>query len=153
MSRISFFVVPPPSLGTSVSSAPRAAIWSSFSLLNASDVTMRIRYPLAAQTSARDAPVLPPVYSTTVPPGWRRPSSSARAMTAWAIRSFMLPVGFSHSSLTSTEAQPGGTTRRSGTRVVDPTASRRLMGGAALAGGMAATLLQPAVPGDSESNP
>ena len=42
MSRISFFVVSPPSLGTSVSSAPSADIWSSLSRLNASDVTMRM---------------------------------------------------------------------------------------------------------------
>jgi hypothetical protein len=43
MSRISFFVVRPPSLGTSVSSAPSAVMWSSLSRLNASDVTMRRR--------------------------------------------------------------------------------------------------------------
>jgi len=43
MSRISFFVVRPPSLGTSVSSAPYAAIWSSFSRLKASELTMRMR--------------------------------------------------------------------------------------------------------------
>ncbi len=118
MSRISFFVVLPPSLATSVSSAPSAAIWSSFSRLNASDVTMRRRYPFAAQTSASDAPVLPPVYSTTVPPGFSRPSASAREIRASAARSFMLPVGFSHSSLTRTSAQPGGTTRRSRTSEV-----------------------------------
>ncbi len=43
MSRMSFFVVRPPSLGTSVSSAPSAAMWSRFSRLNASEVTIRIR--------------------------------------------------------------------------------------------------------------
>src|SRR5262249_14144414 len=42
-----------------------------FSWLNASEVTMRMRYPRAAHTSASDVPVLPPVYSTTVPPGRR----------------------------------------------------------------------------------
>jgi len=44
MSRISFLVVTPPSLGTSVSSAPSAAIWSRFSRLNASEVTIRMRW-------------------------------------------------------------------------------------------------------------
>jgi hypothetical protein len=43
MSRMSFFVVRPPSLGTSVSSAPSAAMWSSFSRLNASELTIRMR--------------------------------------------------------------------------------------------------------------
>jgi hypothetical protein len=41
--RISFFVVRPPSLETSASSAPSAAIWSSFSGANASDVTILMR--------------------------------------------------------------------------------------------------------------
>src|SRR5262245_21882995 len=39
----------------------------------------------------------------------------------------MLPVGFSHSSLTKTSAQPGGTTLCSRTRDVLPIASRRCM--------------------------
>ena len=43
MSRISFLVVRPPSLGTSVSSAPSATMWSRFSWLNASEVTIRMR--------------------------------------------------------------------------------------------------------------
>ncbi len=129
MSRISFFVVLPPSLGTSTSAAPSAAIWSRFSWLKASDVTIRMRYPFAAQTSASDAPVLPPVYSTTVPPAFSRPSASAREITAFAIRSFMLPVGFSHSSLTRISAQPGGTTLRSRTREVFPMAWRMSMTG------------------------
>ncbi len=43
MSRISFFVVRPSSLGTSSSSAPSAAIWSRFPRLNASELTIRIR--------------------------------------------------------------------------------------------------------------
>ena len=108
MSLMSFFVVRPPSLGTIVSSAPSARIWSSFSRAKASDVTIFRRYPFAAQTSASDAPVLPPVYSTTVPPGLSRPSRSAAAIAAWAIRSFMLPVGFSHSHLTTILATVAG---------------------------------------------
>lgn len=39
-------------------------------------------------------PVLPPVYSTTAPPGIRRPSRSGASIISSAIRSFMLPVGF-----------------------------------------------------------
>ena len=68
--------------------------------------------------------MLPPVYSTTVSPGFSRPSASAREITACAIRSFRLPVGFSHSSFTKISAQPGGTTLRSRTIEVLPTASR-----------------------------
>ena len=83
---------------------------------------------MAAQTSASDVPVLPPVYSTTVSPGFSRPSSSAREITACAIRSFMLPVGFSHSSFTRISAQSGGTTLRSRTIDVFPMAWRMSMG-------------------------
>ena len=38
-------------------------------------------------------PVVPAVYSTTVPPGGSRPAAAARSTMARAIRSFMLPVG------------------------------------------------------------
>lgn len=38
------------------------------------------------------------------------------------MRSFMLPVGFSHSSFTHTSAHPGGTTLRSLTSDVFPMA-------------------------------
>jgi len=67
----------------------RAAMWSRFSALKASEVTMWIRYPLAAHS---------------------RPSASARERTACAIRSFMLPVGFSHSSFARMRAPLAGTT-------------------------------------------
>jgi hypothetical protein len=79
-----------------------------------------MRYPLTAQTNAKDVPVLPPVYSTTVSPGFRRPSASARPMAVIAMRSFMLPVGFWYSSFTTIFAQPGGTTRPSSTSAVLP---------------------------------
>src|SRR2546422_4228681 len=45
-------------------------------------------------------------------------------MTACAIRSFKLPVGFCHSSLTKTSAQLGGTTFMRRTRDVFPIARR-----------------------------
>src|SRR5215472_4376435 len=102
-------------------------MWSSFSRLNASELTMRIRYPFTAHTRASEVPVLPPVYSTTVSPGFSRPSASARAITASAIRSLTLPVGFSHSSLARMRAAFGGTTLRKRTSDVWPMASRTSM--------------------------
>src|SRR3954463_15412938 len=81
---------------------------------------MRMRYPFAAQTKASDVPVLPPVYSTTVSPGRSLQSASARVITDKAIRSFMLPVGFSGSTLTSISRPLFG----SGTSHVFPVASR-----------------------------
>src|ERR1043165_6936948 len=69
-------------------------------------------------------PVVPAVYSTTVPPGRRRPSASAASIAARAMRSFMLPVGFAASSLISSRAAPGGTMRRSSTSGVLPMPSK-----------------------------
>src|SRR2546427_4542878 len=60
-------------------------------------------------------PVVPAVYSTTVPPGGSLPSAAARSTMARATRSFMLPVGLADSSLATTRAEAGGTTRRSST--------------------------------------
>jgi hypothetical protein len=102
-------------------------MWSRFSLLKASDVTIWSGIPFAAHTKASDTPVLPPVYSTTEPPGFSRPSVSAASTMASAIRSFMLPVGFSYSSLTKMRALPGGTRCRSGTRRVWPIVARMVM--------------------------
>ncbi len=53
-------------------------------------------------------------------PGCSRPSPAAASMAAWAIRSFMLPVGLAHSSLAMTRADPGGTTRTNSTSGVFP---------------------------------
>jgi hypothetical protein len=50
--------------------------------------------PLTAAASARPAPVFPLVGSTTVPPGSRRPSSSATSSIFMAGRSFTDPPGF-----------------------------------------------------------
>jgi hypothetical protein len=71
-----------------------------------------------------EAPDLPPVYSTTVPPGFHRPSASARAIASRVIRSWKLPVGFSHSSFAGPSAQPGGATLPSRTREAFPIACR-----------------------------
>ena len=45
-------------------------------------------------------------------------------MVAAAMRSFMLPVGFCHSSFTAMLAQPGGMTRRNSTSGVFPMDSK-----------------------------
>ena len=84
---------------------------------------------MAAQTKASDTPVLPPVYSTTAPPGARRPSAAAASTIARAIRSFMLPVGFSLSSLSSTRTPVAGTTRCRRTNEVSPMQESRSRGG------------------------
>src|SRR5688500_18518236 len=117
---ISASVMRPPSLGTSVTVAPKACIVRRFSSLNASEKTTWSLYSRAAHTKAREIPVVPAVYSTTVSPGRRRPLAAAAWTAARAMRSFMLPVGLAHSSLTRTRADPGGTTRRSDTKGVLP---------------------------------
>lgn len=76
---------------------------------------MRKRCPLAAHTRASDAPVLPPVYSTTVPPVRNRPFPSARSITARVNRFFMPPVGFFHSSFTQISPHSSDTIFRRGT--------------------------------------
>jgi hypothetical protein len=53
-------------------------------------------------------------------------SDQAVALSA-EVRSFMLPVGFSHSSFTKMSAQPAGTTFRSLTSDVFPMALRMSM--------------------------
>ena len=95
-----------------------------FSSLKASEKTKWARYPRAAQTRASEMPVVPDVYSTTVPPGASRPSAAARSTIARAIRSFMLPVGLADSSFATTRAAPAGTTRWSSISGVLPIASR-----------------------------
>ena len=82
------------------------------------------RYPFAAQISDSDTPVLPPVYSTTRLPGLRRPERSPASIIASAMRSFMLAVGFSLSSLISRRAQPLGTIRRNAMSEVPPMCER-----------------------------
>ena len=83
-----------------------------------------MRYPSALATKAMEMPVVPAVYSTTVPPGGRRPLAAARSTIVRARRSFMLPVGLAYSSLATTRALPAGTTRRSSTSGVFPIALR-----------------------------
>src|SRR4030095_4310762 len=82
--------------------------------------------PRAAQTNAREMPVVPAVYSTTVPSAARRPLASARSMAVFAMRSFMLPVGFAHSSLATTRAEPAGTIFFNSTSGVLPMPPRTL---------------------------
>lgn len=79
--------------------------------------TLRSRPPSRLVRSDRryrlaETPVLPPVYSTTEPPRARRPFASAASIIASAIRSLILPVGFSLSSLTSMRAPLSSPTLR-----------------------------------------
>ena len=69
-------------------------------------------------------PVLPPVYSTTVPPGFNSPARLAPSMAARANLSFIDPVGFVPSTLATIRAWPSGTTRWSSTSGVFPMVSR-----------------------------
>ena len=71
--------------------------------------------------------MLPPVYSITEAPGRRRPSFSAASTIASAILSFMLPVGFSYSSLIRTLALPSGTILCNGISLVRPIMARTVM--------------------------
>ncbi len=80
-------VTAPPTLGTTIRSAPKARIVRSFSWEKASEETSLIGYPLTEQTKASDEPVLPPVNSTTVIPGRRSPRASAPSIIARAMRS------------------------------------------------------------------
>ena len=66
--------------------------------------------------------------ATTEPPAVRRPSTSAASIMASAIRSFMLPVGFSLSILSRTRAPFAGAMRVSGTRDVLPMQCRMVRG-------------------------
>src|SRR3954466_2952680 len=85
---------------------------------------MRSGYPFTAQTSDSETPVLPPVYSTTAPPGFNRPSFSAASIMASAIRSFILPVGFSLSIFNKIRAPFFGTIRRNARSEVLPIQER-----------------------------
>ncbi len=109
---------------TSVMWAPKASIIRRFSSLKASEKTISNPRPRAAQTRPREIPVVPAVYSTTVPSGGRRPSARAASTAATAMRSFMLPVGLADSSLARMRACPRGTTLSSVIIGVPPTAAR-----------------------------
>ena len=83
--------------------------------------------PRAAHTKASETPVLPPVYSTTEPPGGNRPSAWAASIIASAIRSFMLPVGFSLSILRRIRAPSAGAMCARATKLVRPMLSSRVI--------------------------
>jgi len=57
------------------------------------------RYPLRRATIASAIPVLPDVGSRITLPGRSSPDASAASIIAFAIRSFVEPVGFCPSSL------------------------------------------------------
>ncbi len=77
-----------------------------------------------AAAMARASPVFPLVASTIVPPGLRRPSSSASSIMASPIRSFTEPPGFMNSHLPKTGVRAPSVTAWSRTRGVHPTMSR-----------------------------
>src|SRR5438093_5505377 len=102
-------------------------------------------YLFTAQMRDRDTPVLPPVYSTIVPFALRRPSASAASIMASAIRSFMLPVGFSLSSFSRMRAPFLGTILRKANKEVLPMQCR-------MSGGNSFMLLVPfLMPADQSS--
>src|SRR3972149_3522790 len=69
-------------------------------------------------------PVVPLVGSTIVSPGLRRLLFSAASIMLRAMRSLTLPAGFIDSTLATTSAQPGCTTRFRRSMGVPPTRSR-----------------------------
>src|SRR3990172_2227344 len=116
----------PSTAGVRTSSAPNRCSRARRSTLMSSGMVRINRYPLTAATIARPIPVLPEVGSTTVSPGFSRPSRSASSIMARAMRSLTLPPGFTDSSFPRTMAHPDLTSRRSGTSGVSPMSSSAL---------------------------
>jgi hypothetical protein len=65
------------------------------------------RMPQHGQVTARPAPMLPLVISTTGAPGCRRPSERAAMRMAQADRSLTLPPGCKNSASASNRPGPG----------------------------------------------
>ena len=76
----------------------------------ASEKTATNFNPSAAETKAREEPVLPPVYSTIVSPGDTSCLRMALLRTDIATRSLYEPVGFPASYLSHTSAPLSGVT-------------------------------------------
>jgi hypothetical protein len=87
-----------------MTSAPNARSASIFSLDCLSVVVKMQRYPLMTAAMASPMPVFPDVPSTTVPPGFRRPSRSASSIMRRAIRSLIELPGLKVSTLARTVA-------------------------------------------------
>ena len=124
MSRVSFSVMRPPSLGTICSRAPEDA--HVVELLAGEGVggddVQRIALHRADERQ-RHAGAAAGVFDDRAA-GGSRPSASAASIMASAIRSFMLPVGFSLSSFSRMRAPFAGTMWRNGSSEVLPMRSR-----------------------------
>ena len=105
---------------------------SFFSWLCVSGMTMTVRNPMEAPTSASPIPVFPAVPSTMVPPGSSSPRATASRMIHWAARSLTEPPGFMNSAFPRTSQPVASEARRKRMRGVFPTAwarSARIIGG------------------------
>jgi len=98
------------------SQSPRDAKRARCGLFPADMVTIS-GCPSAAHTTARPAPILPLVISTTGAPGFSRPSARAASMMARAERSFTLPPGCMNSALARIRPGPLQTRDNSNTGV------------------------------------
>jgi hypothetical protein len=98
---------------------------SFFSWLWVSGITMTVRNPIDAPTSARPIPVLPAVPSTMVPPGRSVPLAMASRMMKSAARSFTDWPGFMNSALPRISHPVASLTLFSRISGVFPTAAAR----------------------------
>jgi hypothetical protein len=111
--------------GTSTSRAPARRSMSFFSWLWVSGITMTVRYPIAAPTSASPIPVLPAVPSTMVPPGRRSPRATASRMIDSAARSLTDWPGLRNSALPRISQPVSSDARRNRISGVLPTEAGR----------------------------
>jgi hypothetical protein len=102
-------VIAPVSLFSTITLAPNASIDCCLLFENASENTATNFNANTVDTKAKDVPVLPPVYSTTVSPWLISPRSMALPKTDTAIRSLYDPVGLALSSFIQTSAEFLGT--------------------------------------------
>ena len=112
---------------------------SFFSWLCVSGITITVRKPMDAPTSARPMPVLPAVPSTIVPPGRSEPSAMACRMMLSAARSLTDWPGFMNSALPRISQPVASESLRRRIRGVLPIASASVewmvMGGPSLRSG------------------
>ena len=81
-----------------ITSAPYALSSRTFSCDILSGMVKIHLYPLSTAAIASPTPVLPLVPSTIVPPGYSRPSRSARSIIGIPMRSFIDPPGLKNSA-------------------------------------------------------
>ncbi len=108
---------------------------SRFSIEKFSGTHRMTRYPIRTPTSASAMPVLPAVGSMIVPPFFRTPSRSARAIIPTPMRSLTDPPGLRNSSLAKIAASFGLGMLINWTMGVLPIRSRTLVTGGRREGG------------------